>query len=218
MTDLLDLPEFLERDTLNQVRVEMSRPLAPDHALPQEFLLNEGFSYGEPDSVGGVLIAKDFGRIINKRLVNYSILAQLGGLLDSSPEAIFFTANSAIPCADVYRGIYDVLGLPRPILAQVDAKWGGNTEIDYLRRTLDGRIKAVVVDEMTYLGSNLEDARQLLLRAGARNIGCVIGRWYHHAHIEDIDILGTSSIYAEELQQIGRDIAAAFAASDQQQE
>ena len=50
---------------------------------------------------------------------DFSLASQLGEVTDQQPEALLFTAFSAIPTADIFRGIYQALGKELPVMGFV---------------------------------------------------------------------------------------------------
>ncbi len=128
-------------------------------------------------------------------------------VLEAKPDGLIFTAKSAIPIADVYRGIFDSLGIERPKIGYVDPCAWTRPDITRLSTLLDGMKKAIVVDEYVDSGTTLENARRLVAKSGIQEIGCVIGRWYHSARGQDIIYDDVTSIYQKEMYDFGTYIA-----------
>lgn len=119
-------------------------------------------------------------------------------LLATQPDAYVVTANSAIPVAASIRSFYRALKKPVPRLSYVEANRLASieyqyehkldqTEIERLRRQLNGAEHVTVVDQFVQSGQTLRLAGALLEKAGIATISAVRGRWYpefNHMHVD----------------------------------
>ncbi len=148
-----------------------------------------------------------------------SLRLQLPNILEFEPSSILFTAFSALPMADVFRGMYEEHSTTLPVIGMIDARAYGNTikipgnglhsAEPITRDTLQ---RVVIVDQYVATGETALCASEMARSAGARKILPVLGKWYNDA---DEVALGfkteppsLTSNLAQPLREIGQRIAA----------
>ncbi|USN96105.1 MAG: hypothetical protein H6797_03440 [Candidatus Nomurabacteria bacterium] len=139
------------------------------------------------------------------------------------PDAMFFTANSAVPIADSIRGAYSELGQRPPELFAIRANSDLSLSFDERasmfsasKRTVKNEIKevskvakgmrAVVFDQYVETGGTLSLANYMLEKAGVINVGDTpLARWYQETTMFDVDLKLVTSRHAEFMRDIGRE-------------
>ncbi len=129
-----------------------------------------------------------------KSLLQFSLLRQLPSILEFDPGVILFTASSAVPMADVFRGVYDKLSITRPRLEIVQTlkeppfKSAEKREAERLASKLADQ-RVAVVDQYVFSGASILSGLRVATLAGAADTLPVPGRWYgdypKHAHISE---------------------------------
>lgn len=185
-------PPLLEREVLPDLERHLSSVGSPDNPPPVPDLLDVERFKSEDDG----------------SYYDFSLSRQLPGLIAFQPHTILFTAHSAIPMADVFRGVYDEIGRQRPTLGFIKAPSTLDSatvlfEQERLADVVAGQ-RVAVVDEYVCEGGTLRAAMRFceVLRASA--VHAVAGRWYHQADTSIIDHQATSSELASDLHPIGR--------------
>lgn len=143
--------------------------------------------------------------------------------LDLQPDAMFFTANSALPIADSIRGAYAEIGQRTPELFAIRANSDLSLSFDEdasmfsaSKRTVKNEIKevkkvaagmrAVVFDQYVETGGTLRLASYILKNAGVINIGDTPrARWYQETTMFDIDMKHVTSTHAEFMRGVGKE-------------
>lgn len=144
-----------------------------------------------------------------------SLTRQIGRIIRLEPSIIFFTAHSAIPVADVFRGIYAGLSKKTPQIGIINTK----SQDEFSTKDLDTTIRdiqeihskpatAMVVDQYVASGNTLATASHILQAAGlqAEHIYPVLGCWFHEADKQSLDTSAVTSLLAPQMYQIGIDI------------
>lgn len=179
------------------------KPSVPDH-LEQESL----------DTIGSILASVGNANDREKSFVRQLFMLGIFGESDP-PDAIFFTTNSAIPMADVFRGIYDAAATQIPSLLPIDGKSCkllgavGDTGLISVsqRRAINHRLvgisRTLVVDQYKSSGKTLSGAQTVLEHHGKLS-ETISGRWYGDANRHaDVNIQDMTSTFAEQLHRIG---------------
>ncbi|MES2631036.1 MAG: hypothetical protein V4611_03700 [Patescibacteria group bacterium] len=136
-----------------------------------------------------------------------------------NPDLFLFTHKSAIPVADSVRGYYEELGVLVPDLDVINTKdiededytSGRATPHDVRDRELkrlgpiiEGR-NVAIIDQYISGRDTITRAQHIASMAGATAIGIPdLAKWYHDAHMVDIDFEGISSRHVEHMRLIGR--------------
>lgn len=134
-----------------------------------------------------------------------SMYTQLPTILGFQPDVILFTAVSAIPIADVVRGVYDELRETLPSLGHIATKdrlvkgglvianrgsWSASVDTEASRlRPFVEEARVGIVDQYTFTGKTLSKAAMIAHDAGAASILLTPGRWFHQAYGVNIDAL-----------------------------
>lgn len=147
--------------------------------------------------------------------LDFSLAGQLDNILEFQPEVLLFTAFSAIPMADVFRGIYAHLQvLATPTMASVTVRKSApfkrpeTREAERLHVLVEGK-RVGVVDQYIFSGKSVLSGIRIAQFGGASATLPILGRWYSDTDMDTVDVANVSSIYSAELQDIGERLAAA---------
>lgn len=144
-----------------------------------------------------------------------SLTRQIGRIIKLEPSIIFFTAQSAIPVADVFRGIYAGLSKKTPQIGIISTKSQEASSAKSLSKTIrdiqetqNKPVTAMVVDQYVASGDTLAAASQILQAAGLRAelIHPVLGCWFHESDKQSLDPAAVTSPLAPQMYQIGIDV------------
>lgn len=195
-------PEFLYDETIPLVRDRLLVKADPTKQDPSSFFCSE----------------EAFDENVRIPILDSSLMRQLPGLIEFEPEVMLFTAKSAIPMADVFRGFFDSMGLRPPKMNHIKMNWidphnqrGHETAGDEFKRLIPmtSGSRVAVVDQYIVSGSSLLHASVVArVVSGRSDVYPMGGRWYQEAYEFDIDFEQTTSVYAQELRKIGHSASA----------
>lgn len=158
----------------------------------------------------------------NHPAFRFSLAHKLGLLgLDGRvpvPDAIAFTIKTAVPIADVIRGVFDTAGLDTPHLFGIHANHLMSSlerishnaapevdeEVARIASLRESRRNVVVIDEFQHSGNTLNLAVKILDEAGYDTCTPIAGMWYQNVWPEDQRLEELSSAYSSKMQRIGR--------------
>ncbi len=152
-----------------------------------------------------------------------TLTSQLKYLLsqDDRPELYLFTAMSAIPVADAFRGFF---GNNRPALGSIKADrvsalshidrsryyqpsyeelMAHRTEVERMRELTRTVSHVCVVEQFSASGNTLRYAGLLLREAGVETVSGIRGQWYNEAAKEHINEHELTSSHAPFMHSVG---------------
>ncbi|MFO0970756.1 MAG: hypothetical protein U0520_00180 [Candidatus Saccharimonadales bacterium] len=152
----------------------------------------------------------------NRDQIEFSLAAQLPKFLAFDPEVVLFTACSATPMVDVFRGIYDALfdqEVPDLELVHVTQRKSlhvaEDREVLRLKEVVADR-RVAIVDQFVCYGGSILRGNTIAERCGADNSLLIPGRWYGNfarARVNQSVVTTRSRRLANELMRIGSKIA-----------
>lgn len=144
------------------------------------------------------------------------------------PDAMFFTANSAVPVADSVRGAYAELGQRPPRLFAIRAnselslsfdehagmfsasKRVVKNEMKAIKKQAEG-MRAIVFDQYVETGGTLRLAKYMLEKSGVIHVGNTpLARWYEETRVSDIDVRNVTSNHSAFMRTIGHEAVRSF--------
>lgn len=204
-------PAVLAEDRLGEVIDLVATLRESELPAPQSLVRSDCFVFNDYNV--GRVHRFDYSRAA----ADFSLTKQLPAIVEFQPEALFFTAYSSVPTADIFRGIYDELGVEIPVMGlspnSIDVFTHGiarDRTVSAMREVLDGRTRVAIVDQYVCTGKTLDIGRDHLEEAGAKEVLPVLGDWYEQAYR---DLIGTdteqfTSIFALELHAAGVQVVA----------
>lgn len=160
---------------------------------------------GELDTVERCLDTPFVRHQNSGQLLRTDLVTQIIPLLTYNPGILLFTAYSAIPMADVFRGIYKEARIQTPAIGVIATRNSNTGRADYVSTDIQGK-NIAIIDEFQASGRTIRRAITTAKASGANQVMPVTGQWYQQASINDlaIDKVNVTSVLAPELHNIGK--------------
>ncbi len=140
---------------------------------------------------------------------------------DLVPDVVALTIRSAVPVADVVRGVYEAAEVSLPTIIGVNSNTDArylyreyprkrSAEVERLKELVASASSAVVLDQFVKTGDTINYTRQLLKEAGVKECASIKGSWYEESDSEMTYVDNLTSPFAEQLRLIGRTCYAQF--------
>jgi hypothetical protein len=199
----------LESEYYEIVQSAMACPNQQNGELASVAIDTKCIMYGLPD----LFLGASYDRTLTSQLK--ALFAQ-----HNPPDLYLFTAKSAIPVADAFRGIFgeginQSLGTinanSRNSRKHIDALKAPDSqaifehqaEVERLRKVIGNTSSVCVVEQYSGSGRTLRYAGKLLQDAGVETIHGIRGQWYHDALEADIDENGLTSTHSSFMRSTG---------------
>lgn len=210
MTSARQEATTLERENYSEIQAAMAHHDRQHGALAATPIDDEHIKDGFPWLIG----ESSFDRTLTSQLRH--LLAQ-----DNRPDLYLFTAKSAIPVADTFRGIFGDDNPPSLGYIKASSKSAfpyidqfmkppnhtsiaaHQAEVERLRKLTQTAPHVCVVEQYSDTGKTLRYAGLLLKEAGVQTVSGIRGQWYHEARKEDVDKHGLTSTHAQFMHGVG---------------
>jgi hypothetical protein len=218
-----DVPKTLLDMTLDDVEWLMLTPFKEGSAartFPADNKWPESFTRSK-------LGAEDDTSLVRQVNDIYYRPNKLDRKLTTPPNALIFTERSAIPVADVFRGMHEELGTPCPVIDHVGANiatsrdfWNRwdiidvnqqthfNREVARLAPLVDGLDHVTIIDQFVGSGATIAYGALILQHAGVKRVTGIQGRWYENALEGAVNVGDDTSRYAFPMNRIGHQVCA----------